>query len=128
MGASEGYDALRSSDTCDCRLGYEPKGSSSSPVDFIAFPRANPANKGKNRPILHASCTLNLAHPDSNALESWGLPQFNGTSTWQEMENRFDFDGSPMVPGDAIRMTDMMIDAGFLGRWTCARILGLRNQ
>jgi hypothetical protein len=68
---------------------------------------------------------VNIARPDSNGLISWGVLQFNGTSTWADMEQRFSFTGSPMIPADAIRMADMMIAAGFLGRWTCARILHL---
>ena len=39
-------------------LGYEPKGSSSSPVDFIALPRNNSQKTSRSRPILHASCTF----------------------------------------------------------------------
>ncbi len=44
-------------------LGYEPKGSISSPVDFIAFPRTNQQNLGENGAILHASCTLKSVAP-----------------------------------------------------------------
>jgi hypothetical protein len=65
---------------------------------------------------------VNIARPDSNHKISWGVLQFNGTSTWDEMELRFDYEGSPMIPGDAVHMADMMISAGFLGRWTCAHI------
>lgn len=68
---------------------------------------------------------VNIARPDSNGLDSWGILQFNGTSTWNEMERRFSFYGNPLAPADAIHMADMMIDAGFLARWSCARILGL---
>lgn len=66
---------------------------------------------------------VNIGRPDSNGLVSWGILQFNGTSTWTEMERRFSFYGSPLAPADAIHMTDMMISAGLLGRWSCARIL-----
>jgi hypothetical protein len=69
---------------------------------------------------------VNIARPDSNGLPSYGILQFNGTSTWDEAEARFGFQGSPMVPADAIHMADMMIDAGMLDRWTCARILQLK--
>jgi hypothetical protein len=68
---------------------------------------------------------VNIARPDSNRKISWGILQFNGTSTWQEMERRFEYLGSPMIPGDAIHMADMMISGGFLRRWTCAHILKL---
>jgi hypothetical protein len=67
----------------------------------------------------------NVSRPDSNHVVSWGILQFNGTSTWAEMERRFQFQGSPVIPADAIHMADMMIDAGFISRWTCARIAGL---
>lgn len=70
---------------------------------------------------------VNIARPDSNGLISWGILQFNGTSTWAEMERRFNFYGSPLMPSDAIRLADLMISGGFLGRWTCARILGLHT-
>jgi hypothetical protein len=56
---------------------------------------------------------------------SWGILQFNGTSTWAAMQQRFDFYGSPMMPADAIRMADLMISNGLIGHWTCARILHL---
>jgi hypothetical protein len=41
---------------------------------------------------------------------------------------RFDYQGSPMIPGSAIHMADMMISGGFLGRWTCAYITGLLQR
>jgi len=68
---------------------------------------------------------VNIARPDSNHKISWGVLQFNGTSTWGEAEARFGFRGNPMIPADAIHMADMMIDAGMGGRWTCWRLLGL---
>lgn len=68
---------------------------------------------------------VNIARPDSNGLISWGVLQFNGTSTWQEAEHQFNFYGNPMMPADAIHMADLMIGAGELGRWTCAHILNL---
>jgi hypothetical protein len=71
------------------------------------------------------SSGVNIARPDSNGLMSWGILQFNGTSTWAEAERQFGFYGYPMNPPDAIRMADLMISAGELGRWTCARILKL---
>jgi hypothetical protein len=68
---------------------------------------------------------VNIARPDSNGLISWGVLQFNGTSTWQGMEQRFGYYGSPMLSGDAIHMADLMISGRFLDRWMCARILHL---
>ena len=68
---------------------------------------------------------LNISRTDSNGQMSWGILQFNGTSTWNEMERRFNFYGDPRNPPDAIRMADMMISSGLIGRWTCARSLGL---
>ena len=70
---------------------------------------------------------LNIARPDSNGQISWGILQFNGTSTWQEMERRFHFYGDPRNPPEAIHMADMMISSGLTGRWTCARSLGLEK-
>ena len=65
---------------------------------------------------------VNISRPDSNHQISWGILQFNGTSTWQEAEKRFNFKGSPIIPADAIHMADMMIDAGMGPRWTCWHI------
>jgi hypothetical protein len=70
---------------------------------------------------------VNISRPDSNHLISWGVLQFNGTSTWNEAEKQFGFYGSPIIPADAIHMADMMISAGEIGRWTCAKILGLNS-
>lgn len=71
----------------------------------------------------------NVSRPDSNGRESDGLLQFNrgpsdimGSGTWADMEARFDFYGSPIIPSDAIHMADMAISAGMLSRWSCARI------
>jgi len=67
---------------------------------------------------------LNISRTDSNGRMSWGILQFNGTSTWKEMERRFDFHGDPRNPQEAIHMADMMISSGLIGRWACARSLG----
>ena len=67
----------------------------------------------------------NISRVDSNGQVSRGILQFNGTSTWNEMERRFNFYGDPRNPTAAIHMADMMISNGLVGRWTCARSLGL---
>jgi hypothetical protein len=67
----------------------------------------------------------NISRADSNGQMSWGILQFNGVSTWNEMEQRFNFYGDPRNPPDAIHMADMMISRGLIGRWACARSLGL---
>lgn len=67
----------------------------------------------------------NISRVDTNGQLSRGILQFNGTSTWNEMEHRFDFYGDPRNPSQAIHMADMMISNGLIGRWTCARSLGL---
>ena len=67
----------------------------------------------------------NISRVDSNGQISRGILQFNGTSTWNEMEQRFDFYGDPGNPPQAIHMADMMISSGLVGRWTCAHSLGL---
>lgn len=66
----------------------------------------------------------NISRVDSDGQMTWGILQFN-TSTWKEMERRFNFYGDPRNPPDAIHMADMMISSGLIGRWTCARSLGL---
>lgn len=67
----------------------------------------------------------NISRVDSNGQLSRGILQFNGVSTWNEMEQRFNFYGDPGNPPEAIHMADMMISNGLVGRWTCARSLGL---
>jgi hypothetical protein len=67
----------------------------------------------------------NISRVDSNGQISRGILQFNGTSTWNEMEHRFNFYGDPGNPPQAIHMADMMISSGLIGRWTCAHSLGL---
>jgi hypothetical protein len=76
---------------------------------------------------------VNISRPDSNNLVSDGILQFNrgpsdilGSGTWGDMSIRFHITGSPIIPADAIRMADAMISAGFLQRWSCARILKLK--
>jgi hypothetical protein len=93
---------------------------------FVPFPV-------KNKEIIEKliSCEsqgINEGRPDPNGSINWGILQFNGSSTWQEMEARFNLHGSPMIPADAIRMADAMISGGFVGRWTCAHLLDLVNQ
>jgi hypothetical protein len=92
----------------------------------LAFPVYNAATIA--RLIQCESQGLNVGRPDSNGQISWGVLQFNGTSTWQEMEHRFHFHGDPRNPPEAIHMADMMISNGLLGRWSCARTLGLVNN
>jgi hypothetical protein len=89
----------------------------------LNFPVYNPSTIQKL--IDCESQGLNIGRPDSNGQMSWGILQFNGTSTWQEMERRFHFYGDPRNPPEAIHMADMMISSGLIGRWTCARSLGL---
>lgn len=89
----------------------------------LTFPVSNAATIA--RLIECESQGLNVGRPDSNGQISWGILQFNGTSTWQEMEHRFHFYGDPRNPSQAIHMADMMISNGLLGRWSCAHSLGL---
>lgn len=89
----------------------------------LAFPVYNAATIA--RLIECESQGLNIGRPDSNGQMSWGVLQFNGTATWQEMEHRFHYYGDPRNPAQAIHMADMMISNGLLGRWSCARTLGM---
>lgn len=89
----------------------------------LSFPVSNAATIA--RLIDCESQGLNVGRPDSNGQISWGILQFNGTSTWQEMERRFHFYGDPRNPSEAIHMADLMISNGLLGRWSCAHSLGL---
>jgi hypothetical protein len=75
---------------------------------------------------------VNISRPDKGGLYSDGVLQFHrgasdipGSGTWSDMERRFGFYGSPIIPSEAIHMADLMISNGYLGRWTCARITGL---
>ena len=69
----------------------------------------------------------NIARPDSNGLTSWGILQFNGTSTWADMSRQSGINGGPLDPTASIQMADWMIQNGYLHRWSCARILGLHT-
>lgn len=89
----------------------------------LGFPVSNAATIA--RLIECESQGLNVGRPDSNGQMSWGVLQFNGTSTWQEMERRFHFYGDPRNPAQAIHMADMMISNGLLSRWSCAHSLGM---
>jgi hypothetical protein len=89
----------------------------------LSFPVYNSSTL--ERLIQCESQGRNISRTDSNGQMSWGILQFNGTSTWNEMEQRFNFHGDPRNPPDAIHMADMMISRGLIGRWTCARSLGL---
>ena len=89
----------------------------------LNFPVHNPSTLG--RLIQCESQGQNISRTDSNGQMSRGILQFNGTSTWNEMEQRFNFYGDPRNPPDAIHMADMMISSGLIGRWGCARSLGL---
>jgi hypothetical protein len=75
--------------------------------------------------ITCESSGVNISRPDSNGLISWGVLQYNGTSTWADFSRVSGLSGSPINPPDAIRLRDWAIDHGFLGRWTCAKILHL---
>lgn len=75
----------------------------------------------------------NISRPDSNGRESDGILQFNrsdsdvmGSGTWADMEKRFNFYGSPIVPADAIHLSDIMISNGLVTRWTCAKYLHIK--
>jgi hypothetical protein len=68
---------------------------------------------------------VNISRPNSNGLISWGILQFNGTSTWADFSKKSGISGSPLIPSDAIKITDWAISNGYLYRWTCARILHL---
>ena len=89
----------------------------------LSFPVHNPSTI--EQLIQCESQGQNISRMDSNGQLSQGILQFNGTSTWNEMEHRFDFYGDPRNPTAAIHMADMMISDGLVGRWTCARSLGL---
>lgn len=85
-----------------------------------------------NRLIACESSGVNISRPDSNGRISDGILQFNrgpsnvlGSGTWAHMSALSNIKGSPLIPGDAKRMADWMISAGYGPRWTCWRIIGL---
>ena len=71
------------------------------------------------------SQNTNIARLDSNGLMSYGLLQFNGTSTWAEYASLARIRSTPMNPQSAIEVADWMISHGELHRWSCAYITGL---
>jgi hypothetical protein len=68
------------------------------------------------------SQNTNIARMDSNHLMSYGILQFNGSSTWNTFAPLANVSSSPMNPRAAIEVADWMISHGELDRWTCARI------
>jgi hypothetical protein len=45
------------------------------------------------------------------------------SSTWESFSEASGITGSPLIPADAIRMTDWATNHGLLSHWTCAHIL-----
>ena len=71
------------------------------------------------------SQNTNVARLDSNGLMSYGILQFNGTSTWNDFSTLANVSSSPMNPVAAIAVADYMISIGQLHRWSCAKLTGL---
>ena len=72
------------------------------------------------------SQNTNVARIDSNGLMSYGILQFNGTSTWDTFAARVKLSSdTPMNPVSAIKVADYMISIGQLHRWSCAFLTGL---
>lgn len=76
----------------------------------------------------------NVSRPDSDGIYSDGILQYHRgpkntmqSSTWQLFSEASGIQGSPIVPADAIRMTDWAISNGLISHWTCARILHLTS-
>lgn len=74
----------------------------------------------------------NISSPDSGDIYSDGILRYHRgpkntmqSSTWQLFSEASGIQGSPIVPADAIRMTDWAISNGLISHWTCARILHL---
>jgi hypothetical protein len=102
-----------------------PKPYTQAQIDqFIA---GSPYKDILRKLIKCESQNTNIARMDSNNLMSYGILQFNGTSTWAEFAPLAGVSSSPMNPSDAIKVADFMISRGFLGRWTCAHLLHLIN-
>ena len=66
----------------------------------------------------------NIARIDSNGKMSYGILQFQA-STWSDFSKQSGITGSPMDEDDAIAMARWAIHHGYLGRWSCAHILGM---
>lgn len=83
-------------------------------------------NKGILRNLIKCeSQNTNIARMDSNGKMSSGVLQFQ-QSTWDGFVGHVKPTvSSPMNPASAIAVADWMISNGFLGRWTCSRILGM---
>jgi hypothetical protein len=90
-------------------------------------------NAGKIEQLIQCeSQGVNISRPDSDGIFSDGILQFHRgpldtmqSSTWQAFSKASGITGSPLIPADAIRMTDWAIDHGLLGHWSCAHILHL---
>jgi hypothetical protein len=78
------------------------------------------------------SSGINISRPDNDGIVSDGILQFHRgplntmqSSTWEFFSKASGIAGSPIIPADAIRMTDWAIEHGLIHHWTCARILNL---
>jgi hypothetical protein len=101
-----------------------PRVYSQAEIDEMTARTVNPYILRKL--IKCESENTNIARMDSNHQISFGILQFNGTSTWADFAPRAGvIHSTPMNPMSAIKVADWMISNGFLGRWTCARIQNL---
>jgi hypothetical protein len=76
----------------------------------------------------------NVARPDSDGRLSVGILQFHmgpqntmKSSTWQLFSEASGITGNPMIPADAIRMTDWAISHGLGPHWTCWHLTHLER-
>lgn len=94
----------------------------------VPFPVQNTADIQKL--IKCESSGQNISRPDRDGIYSDGILQFHraskisplGSGTWAWMEKLSGIKGSPIIPADAIRMTDWAISHGLVGQWSCARL------
>lgn len=78
---------------------------------------------------------INITKPDSDGRYSFGILQFHAgptntmqSSTWELFSKASGITGSPMIPEDAIRLTDWAINHGLINHWSCYGILHKKGK
>jgi hypothetical protein len=79
------------------------------------------------------SSGVNISRVDSGRIFSDGILQFHRgplntmvSSTWESFSKASHISGSPIVPADAIKMTDWALSHNLGSHWTCYRKLHLK--
>ena len=97
----------------------------------LEYPRTGDSSKTYNIPsainiVAHLipceSQDVSVRHMDSNHRYSYGVLQIQA-ETWVRWSKKSGIVGTPMNPEDAIRMGIWAVQNGYVGEWSCYKIL-----